>query len=149
MNQATKGFNQHDIDRLFYSIVMAKISYGRSISGSSPAEPCTVQRFLTRSFTRKYCSTHRSPSSDGFLSTQLYICHLLEKSDKNSCQKVRKLPNHPLKAFILIAKILQDSLGNPSGRKLFQNTLNNHIFKFNLMSLFLGINKIGFKRVTQ
>ena len=149
MNQATKGFNQDDIDRLFYSIVMAKISYGHSIGGSSSAELCTIQRFLTRSFTRKYCSTHRSPSSDGFLSTQLYICHLLEKSDKNFCQKVRKLPNppgHPLKAFILIAKILQDSLGNPkvSGRKLLQNTLNNHIFKFNLMSLFLGINKISF-----
>ena len=134
MNQARKGFNQDDIDRLFYSIVMAKISYGRSIGGSSPAELWTVQRFLTRSFTRKYCSTHRSPSSDGFLSTQLYICHLLEKSDKNFCQKVKKLPNHALKAFIFIAKILQDSLGNPkvSGRKLLQNTLNNHIFKFNL-----------------
>ena len=91
-NLRQEGFNQDEIDRLFHSLFLPKISYGLSVYGSSPAELCTVQRFLTRCFKRKYCST------------QLCIYNLLEKSDKNIFQKVRKLPNHPLRALMPTVK---------------------------------------------
>ena len=123
-NLRQEGFNQKEIDRLLYSLVLPKITYNLSVYGSSPTELNTVQRFLTRCFKRKYCFT------------QLCIYNLLEKSDKIIFQKFRKLPNRPLKALML--KIVRKSLEKNQSQWPKVNTerfkqafVNRLIFKYN------------------
>ena len=126
-NLRQEGFNQDEIERLFHSLVLPKITYGLSVYGSLPAELCTAQRFLTRIFKRKYCPT------------QLCIYNLFEKSDKNILQKVKKLPNHPLRALMPTVKDCTKVLRTTHNQwpkvnteRYKQSFVNSLIFKYNL-----------------
>ena len=51
-----EGYQQPDVDYVFRSIVLPKLTYGLSIYASSIPELTTVQNFLQRCFKRKYIS---------------------------------------------------------------------------------------------
>ena len=51
-----EGYQQPDVDYVFRSIVLPKLTYGLSIYASSIPELTTVQNFLQRFFKRKYIS---------------------------------------------------------------------------------------------
>ena len=51
-----EGFNQVEIDHLFQSLVLPKISYGLPVNAASVPELNTVQQFLRRCRKRHFIS---------------------------------------------------------------------------------------------
>lgn len=91
-----EGYQQPDIDYLFLSLVLPKLTYGLPIYAASLPELTTVQNFLTRCFKRKYISDH------------IQILDLLESADRGIFKKVSGTPNHPL--FPILPTVKASSL---------------------------------------
>ena len=91
-----EGYNQADIDHLFASIVLPKITYGLSVYAASSPELTTVQNFLRRCYKRKY------------ISYAIDVNELIDKSDRRIFNKIKKNCNHPL--YEIMPKIKQTSL---------------------------------------
>ena len=79
-----EGYHQVEIDHLFQSLVLPKISYGLPVYAASVPELNTVQRFL------RGCHKHR------FISYAMDIYDLLEKIDRSISKRISRLPNQPL-----------------------------------------------------
>ena len=90
-----EGFNEVEIDHLFQSLVLPKISYGLPVNAASVPELNTVQQFLRRCRKRH------------FISYAIDIYDLLEKTDKSISTKIRCLLTHPL--YNLLPKVKESS----------------------------------------
>ena len=90
-----EGYNQVEIDHLFRSFVLPKISYGLPVNTASVPELNTVQQFLRR------CRKCR------FMSYAIDIYDLLEKTDRSISKKISCLPTHPL--YNLLPKFKESS----------------------------------------
>ena len=78
-----------EIDHLFQSLVLPKISCGLPVYAASVPELNTVQQFL-----RRYrCHKRR------YISYAIDIYDLLEKTDRSISKKISCLPTHPLYNF--------------------------------------------------
>ena len=79
-----EGFNEVEIDHLFQSLVLPKISYGLPVNAASVPELNTVQQFLRRCRKRH------------FISYALDIYDLLgkKKTDRSISKKISFLPTH-------------------------------------------------------
>ena len=84
-----------EIDHLFQSLVLTKISYGLPEYAASVPELNTVQRFLRR------CHKH------GFIFYAIDIYDLLEKTDTSISKRISCLPNHPL--YNLLPRVKESS----------------------------------------
>ena len=123
-----KGYNQADIDHLFASIVLPKITYGLSVYAASSPELTTVQNFLRRCHKRKY------------ISYAIDVNELIDKSDRSIFNKIKKNCNHPL--YEIMPKIKQTSLrlGNPTSllprihtQRFKASYINRLYFKYKLL----------------
>ena len=90
-----EGYNQVEIDHLFQSLVLPKISYGLPVYAASVPELKTAQQFLSRCHKRR------------FISYAIDICDLLEKTDRSISKKINCLPTHPL--YILLPRVKESS----------------------------------------
>ena len=79
-----EGYQQPDIDYFFTSIVLTKLTYGLPIYASSTPDLTVVQNFLQRCYKRKY------------VSYQINIYDVLEKTDRELFNKISSMPGHPL-----------------------------------------------------
>ena len=77
-------YNQVEIDHLFQSLVLPKISYVLLVYAASVPELNTVQQFLRRCHKRR------------FISYAINIYDLLEKTDRSIFKKISCLPTHLL-----------------------------------------------------
>ena len=84
-NLRNEGYNQTEIDHIFNTIVLPKITYGLSIYAASPPELTIVQQFFHRCFKRG----HKSKSLD--------IYNLLEIYDYSIFNRISKQAVHPLR----------------------------------------------------
>ena len=78
-----EGYQQPDVDYVFRSIVLPKLTYGLPVYPSSIPELTTVQNFLQRCFKRRY------------ISYQIDIYNVLEEVDR-SLFRISSMPGHPL-----------------------------------------------------
>ena len=79
-----QGYHQPDVDYVFRSIVVPKLTHGLPVYASSIPELTTVQNFLQRCFKRKY------------ISYQIDIYNVLEEVDRSLFKKISSMPRHPL-----------------------------------------------------
>ena len=79
-----QGYHQLDVDYIFRSIVLPKLTYGLPVYAYSIPELTTVQNFLQRCFKRKY------------ISYQTDIYNVLEEVDRSLFKKISSMPSHPL-----------------------------------------------------
>ena len=79
-----EGYSQTDIDHLFTTIVLPKISYGLNVYAAFSPELTTVQNSLRRCYKRSY------------VSYPIDIYDLVEKSDYAIFDKARNSVRHPL-----------------------------------------------------
>ena len=79
-----QGYHQLDVDYVFRSIVLPKLTYGLPVYAYSIPELTTVQNFLQRCFKRKY------------ISYQTDIYNVLEEVDRSLFKKISNMPSHPL-----------------------------------------------------
>ena len=87
-----EGYQQPDVDYVFRSTVLPKLTYGLPIYASSTPELTTVQNFLQRCFKRKY------------ISYQINIYDVLEEADRALFKKISSMPGHPLYPSLLKTK---------------------------------------------
>ena len=97
-----EGYNQVEIDHLFQSLVLPKISYGFPVYVASVPELNTVQQFLRR------CHKCRC------ISYAIDIYDLLEKTDRSISKKISFLPTH--RQYYLLTK------GKESSKRLRTQT---------------------------
>ena len=90
-----EGYNQVEIDHLFQSFVLPKISYGLRVYAASVPELNTAQQFLRRCHKRR------------FISYAIDIYHLLEKTDRSISKKISCGPTHPL--YNLLPRVKESS----------------------------------------
>ena len=76
-----------EIDQLFQSLVLPKISYGLSMYAASVPELNTLQQFLRRCHKRR------------FTSYAIHVYDLLEKTDRSISKRFSCLPTSPLYNF--------------------------------------------------
>ena len=76
-----------EIDHLFQSLVLPKISYGLSVYAASMPELNTVQQFLRRCHKRR------------FISYAIHVYDFLEKTDRSISKRFSCLPTSPLYNF--------------------------------------------------
>ena len=79
-----EGHQQPDVDYVFRSFVLPKLTYGLPVYASSIPELTTVQNFLQLSFKRKY------------ISYQTDIYNVLEGVDQSLFKKISSTHSHPL-----------------------------------------------------
>ena len=79
-----EGYNQVEIDHLFQSLVLPKISYGLLVYTASVPELNTVQQFLRRCHKRR------------FISYAIDIYDFRKKTDRSISKKICCLSTHPL-----------------------------------------------------
>ena len=84
-----EGYQQPDVDYVFRSFVLPKLTNGLPVYASSIPELTTVQNFLQRCFKRKY-----------FISYQTDIYKVLEGVDRSLSKKISSMPGHPLYPFV-------------------------------------------------
>ena len=121
-------YSKVEVDHLFKSIVLPKITYGLPIYGTSGSELSTVQRFLQRRYKRNY------------ISELLEIYELLEKADRKLFDKIRSNAAHPLYALLPRAKESSIRLRNRSclvpkiNTECFKTSfINRLVFRYNLV----------------
>ena len=78
-----EGHGQKDVDLLFKSIVLSKLTYGLSIYGTSKAD------LVVMDFLLKRCHKNR------YISDKLGIYDLFEQSDRKLYDKISKDEHHP------------------------------------------------------
>ena len=116
-----EGYQQPDVDYVFRSIVLPKLTYGLPVYPSSIPELTTVQNFLQRCFKRRY------------ISYQIDIYNVLEEVDR-SLFRISSMPGHPLHPPVPKTKESSARLRVPSSqlRKVntqrFKNSFFNRLF---------------------
>ena len=121
-----EGYSQKEIDYLFSSIILPKITYGLSVYAASLPELRTIQNFLTRCFKRRY------------MSEPLNINVLLERSDIAIFNRIRNNCKHPLFDALPVVKKTSYRLRHKSSLLPRVNTerfkcsfMNRIVFKHN------------------
>ena len=79
-----EGYHQQDVDYVFRSIVLSKLTYGLPVYASSIPELTTVQKFIQRCLKGKYSSY------------QIDIYRVLEQVNRSVFKKISSMPDHPL-----------------------------------------------------
>ena len=79
-----EGYQQPDVDYVFRSIVLPKLTYTPPVYASSIPELTTIRNFLQRCFKRKY------------ISYQIDIYNVLEEVDRSLFKQISSMPGHPL-----------------------------------------------------
>ena len=116
-----QGYHQLDVDYVFRSIVLPKLTYGLPVYAYSIPELTTVQNFLQRCFKRKY------------ISYQIDIYDVLEEVDR-SLFKISSMPGHPLYPSVPKTKESSARLRVPSSQlprvntQRFKNSFFNRLF---------------------
>ena len=116
-----EGYQQPDVDYVFRSIVLPKLTYGLPVYPSSIPELTTVQNFLQRCFKRRY------------ISYQIDIYNVLEEVDR-SLFRISSMPGHPLHPPVPKTKESSARLRVPSSRlrkvntQPFKNSFFNRLF---------------------
>ena len=105
-----EGYQQPDVDYVFRSIVLSKLTYGLPVYASSIPELTTVQNFLQRSFKRNY------------ISYQIDIYSVLEEVDRSLFMKISSMPGNPLYPSVLKTKEKSARLRVPSSQLPRVNT---------------------------
>ena len=90
-----EGYNQVEIDHLFQSLVLPKISNGLPVYAASMPELNTAQQFLSRCHKRR------------FISYAIDTYDLLEKTDRSISKMISCLPTHPL--YNLLPRVKESS----------------------------------------
>ena len=117
-----QGYHQPDVDTVFRSIVLPKLTYGLPVYASSIPELTTVQNFLQRCFRRKY------------ISSQIDIYNVLEEVDRSLFKNISSMPSHPLYPSVLKTKESSARLRGPSSQfprdntQRFKNSFCNRLF---------------------
>ena len=83
-----EGYKQPDVDYVFRSIVLPKLTYGLPVYASSILELTAVQKLLQRCFKCKYSSY------------QIDIYSVLEQVNRSLFKKISSLPDHPLYPYV-------------------------------------------------
>ena len=91
-------YGQTDIDHLFTTVILPKISYGLSVYAASSPEITTVQNFFRHCFKRSY------------VSYPIDIYDLVEKPDYAIFDKARNSVRHPLHELLPKVKSTTHSL---------------------------------------
>ena len=84
-----------EIDHLFQSLLLTKISYCLPVYAASVPELKTAQQFLSRCHKRR------------FISYAIDIFDLLEKTNRSISKKINCVPTHPL--YILLPRVKESS----------------------------------------
>ena len=105
-----EGYQQPDVDYVFRSIVLPKLTYGLPVYASSIPELTTVQNFLQRCFKRKY------------VSYRIDIYGVLEEVDRSLFKKISGMPGHPLYPSVPKMKESSERLRVPSSQLPRVNT---------------------------
>ena len=79
-----EGYQQPDVNYVFRSIVLPKLTYGLPVYASSIPELIRVQNFLQRCFKRKY------------VSYRIDVYGVSEEVDHSLFKKISGMPGHPL-----------------------------------------------------
>ena len=124
MSLRREGYNQVEIDHLFQSLVLPKISYGLPVYAASVPELNSVQQFLRRCHKRRYI----------FYAIDIY--DLLEKTDRSISKKISCLPTHP--PYNLLPRV-KESSKRPRTQTSLLPCVNKERFKASF------INKLYFK----
>ena len=117
-----EGYQQPDVDYVFRSIILPKLTYGLPIYASSTPELTTVQTFLQRCFKRKY------------ISYQINIYDVLEEADHALFKKISSMPGHSLYPSLPKTKESSVRLRVPSSQlprvntQRFKNSFINRLF---------------------
>ena len=117
-----EGYQQPDVDYVFRSIVLPKLTYGLPVYASSIPELTTVQNFLQRCFKRKY------------VSYRIDIYGVLEEVDRSLFKKISGMPGHPLYPSIPKMKESSARFRVPSSQlprvntHRFKNSFFNRLF---------------------
>ena len=99
-----------EIDHLFQSLVLPKISYGLPVYTASVLELNTVQQFL--------CRCHKCR----FISHAIDKYDFLEKTDRSISKKISCLPTHPLYNLLPTVKESSKHLRTQTSLLLCVNT---------------------------
>ena len=119
-----EGYQQPDVDHVFRSIVLPKLTYGLPIYASSIPQLTTVHNFLQRCFKRKY------------ISYQIDIYSVLEEVDRSLFKKISSMPGHPLYPSVTKKKESSARLRLPSSQlprvntQCLKNSFFNRFFKY-------------------
>ena len=117
-----EGYQQLDVDYVFRSIVLPKVTYGLPVYASSRPELTTAQNFLQRCFKRKY------------ISYQIDIYSVLEEVDCSLFKKIFSMPGPPLYPSVPKMKESSARLRVPSNQlprvntPLLKNSFFNRLF---------------------
>ena len=87
-----EGHGQKDVDLLFKSIVISKLTYGLSIYGAGKADLVVMDCFVKRCHKKRY------------ISDKLGIYDLFEQSDRKLYDKISKDEHHPLYSILPTVK---------------------------------------------
>ena len=119
-----EGHQQPDVEYVFRSFVLPKLTYGLPVYVSSAIpELTTVQNFLQRCFKRKY-----------FILYQTDIYNVLEGVDRSLFNKISSMPSHPPYPSVPITKESSARLRVPSSQlprvntQRFKNSFFNRLF---------------------
>ena len=117
-----EGYQQPDVDYVFRSFVLPKLTNGLPVYASSIPELTTVQNFLQRCFKRKY------------ISFQIDIYNVLEGVDRSLFKKISSTHSHPLYPSVPKTKENSARLRVPSSQlprvntQRFKNSFFSRLF---------------------
>ena len=121
-----EGYQQSDVDYVFRSIVLPKLTYGLTVYASSIHELTTVQNLLQRCFKRKY------------ISYQIDILYNeLEEVDRSLFKKISSMPGHHLypsvpktKESSVRLRVSSSQLPRVNTQRLKNSFFNRLFFKY-------------------
>ena len=122
-----EGCTQEEINCLFKTLVLPKVTYGLSVYAARESDLSTVQRFLNRCHKRRYCSMFMS------------VHELVEMSDKQIYQKLNSQLSHPMRSLLPKRKETYYNLRRPHSERPVVNTerykncfSNRLVYKYDL-----------------
>ena len=122
-----EGCTQEEINCLFKTLVLPKVTYGLSVYAARESDLSTVQRFLNRCHKRRYCSMFMS------------VHELVEMSDKQIYQKLNSQLGHPMRFLLPKKKETNYNLRRPHSERPVVNTerykncfSNRLVYKYDL-----------------
>ena len=122
-----EGYQQPDVDYVFRSFVLPKLTYGLPVYASSIPDLTTVQNFLQRCFKRKYFISYQTDIYNVFWSHS-------EGVDRSLFKKISSMPGHPLYPSVPKTKESSARLWVPSSQlprvntQRFKNSFFNRLF---------------------
>ena len=105
-----RGYTQEEIDCLFKTVVLSKITYGLSVYAAIEPDLLRVQIFPNWYHMRSYCST------------LLSVHELLETSDKQIYRKLYSLLGHLMRSLMPMKKETNYNLRRPQLKSLLSKT---------------------------